>query len=69
MASEQTKAIASIIATVSKKIPDIAIQNGQLIFVQDSRMIALDISDKRVFYNEIVQLDTDDDRRWSYVKI
>lgn len=35
MASEQTKAITSIIATVSKKIPDIAIQNGQLIFVQD----------------------------------
>ena len=63
MASEQTKAIISIIATVSKKIPDIAIQNGQLIFVQDSRMIAIDISDKRVFYNEIVQLDTDDDRR------
>lgn len=63
MAGEQTKAITSIIATVSKKIPDIAIQNGQLIFVQDSRMIALDISDKRVFYNEIVQLNADDDRR------
>ena len=55
--------ILSAIATVSSKLPDLAIKNGQLIFVQDKQKIALDFNDKRVFYNQIIILQTDQERQ------
>lgn len=54
--------IFSVIATVGSKVSDLAINDGQLIFVQDRRRIALDFGGKRVFYNEIVELETENAR-------
>lgn len=57
-----TKPILSVIGTVKSRLPDLSIKNGQLIFVQDSSTIALDINGKRTFYNEIIKIDSDDQR-------
>lgn len=54
--------ILSAIATVGSKVKDLTIKDGQLIFVQDRHKIALDFGGKRVFYNEIHELETDASR-------
>lgn len=51
--------VFSVIATVGSKVSDLTIKNGQLIFVQDKHRIALDFGGKRVFYNEIFELETE----------
>lgn len=51
-----------VIATSSTKIRDLVIKNGQLIFIQDLKRIAFDFNNKRVFYNQIIELDTEADR-------
>lgn len=51
-----------VIATSSSRIRDLVIKNGQLIFIQDLKRIAFDFNNKRVFYNQIVELDTEADR-------
>lgn len=51
-----------VIATSSSRIRDLVIRDGQLIFVQDLGRIALDFKGKRVFYNQIVELETEADR-------
>lgn len=53
------KNILSVIATVGSKLSDLAIKNGQLIFIQDKHKIALDFGGKRVFYNEIQELESE----------
>ena len=58
-----TKTIMSLIATSSSKVKDLIIKDGQLIFVQDLGRIAMDFNGKRVFYNQIVELDTDTERK------
>lgn len=55
--------ILSVVATTASRLPDLSIKNGQLIFVKDSQKIALDINDKRNFYNQIVVLQTDSERQ------
>lgn len=55
--------ILSVIATVGSKVSDLSIQDGQLIFVQDKRKIAMDMDGKRVFYNEIIELATEASRQ------
>ena len=62
MSDITTKAIMSLIATQSSKIRELPINNGQLIFVQDLGRIAMDFNDTRVFYNQIVELETEVDR-------
>jgi hypothetical protein len=62
MADTTTKSILKIVATTSSKIRDLVIENGQLIFIQDLGRIAFDFKDKRVFYNQIVELETEADR-------
>lgn len=57
-----TKSVLSLIATSSSKISNLTIKNGQLIFIQDLGRIAFDFNDKRVFYNQIVELDTEAER-------
>lgn len=57
-----TRSIMSLVATSSSKIRDLVIKDGQLIFMQDVGRIAMDFKGKRVFYNQIVELDTDIDR-------
>lgn len=58
-----TKPILSVISTVKSRLPDLSIKNGQLIFIQDSQTIALDINGKRTFYNEIITMDTEEQRQ------
>lgn len=50
------------IYTTAKRLSDLPIKNGQLIFLQDRQRIALDFNDKRIFYNEISLLQTDEER-------
>lgn len=56
------KSIMSLIATTSSRIRELVIRDGQLIFVQDLGRIAFDFKGKRVFYNQIVELETEADR-------
>lgn len=60
--ADTTKNILSLIATSSSRVKDLVIKNGQLIFIQDVGRIAFDFNNKRVFYNQIVELDTDAER-------
>lgn len=52
----------SICATTGSKLSDLVIKDGQMIFVQDKRKIAFDFGGKRVFYNQITELSTDEER-------
>lgn len=52
-----------VIATSSSKIRQLPIKNGQLVFIQDLSRIAFDFNDKRVFYNQIVELETEAERQ------
>lgn len=56
------KQMMSIIATTSERISDLVIKNGQLIFIHDMGRIALDYNGKRTFYNQVIELETDQER-------
>lgn len=56
------KYVMSLIATTSSRIRDLVIKDGQLIFIQDLGRIAFDFKGQRVFYNQIVELDTEAER-------
>lgn len=58
-----TNTIISVIATTGSKIKDLVIKDGQLIFIQDKQRVALDFNGKRVFYNQIVILNSESDRQ------
>ena len=60
--ADTTKQILSLVATESSRIRELPIKNGQLIFIQDLKRIAFDFKSKRVFYNQIVELDTESER-------
>lgn len=62
MADTTNKSILSLIATKSSRLKDLIIKNGQLIFIQDLGRIAFDFNGKRVFYNQIVELETEVER-------
>ena len=62
MDTTNTKAVMSLVATTSSKVRDLVIRNGQLIFIQDLGRIAFDFKGQRVFYNQIVELDTEVER-------
>ena len=51
-----------VIATSSSRIRDLVIRDNQLIFIRDLGRIAFDSKGKRVFYNQIVELDTEAER-------
>lgn len=63
MTDAKQSTVLSVIGTVKSKLSDLPIKNGQLIFVQDSQKIALDFNGKRVFYNQIVILKTEQERQ------
>ena len=52
-----------VIATTSSRIRQLPISDGQLIFIQDLGRIAFDFNSRRVFYNQIVELDTEAERQ------
>lgn len=62
MSDTTNKSVLSLIATKSSRIKDLVIKNGQLIFIQDLGRIAFDFNNKRVFYNQIVELNTEVER-------
>ena len=51
-----------VIATSSSRIKDLIIRDNQLIFIRDVGRIAFDSKGKRVFYNQIVELESEADR-------
>lgn len=58
----KTNYVLSVCATTGERVKDLTIKNGQLIFVQDKHRIAFDFNDKRRFYNQIEELETDAER-------
>lgn len=48
-----------VIATSSSRIRDLIIRDNQLIFIRDLGRIAFDSNGKRVFYNQIVELESE----------
>lgn len=63
MADNKTKTILSFCATVSDKVKDLVIKDGQLIFIHDEGRIALDYKGKRTFYNQIIELEAEIERK------
>lgn len=63
MMADENKTIMSVITTSSTKVKDLVIKDGQLIFVRDKQRIALDFEGKRVFYNQIILLTSENDRQ------
>ena len=57
------KPIWKLCATTSERIRDLIIQDGQLVFIQDTETIAFDWRGKRRFYNQITELETDYERQ------
>ena len=57
------KPVLSLVATTSSKVRELVIKDGQLIFIQDLGRIACDFNGKRVFYNQIVELNTEGERQ------
>ena len=62
MADSAVKTVLSICATTGSRLSDLVIKNGQLIFVRDKHRIAFDYNDKRVFYNQIEEIATEEER-------
>lgn len=54
--------IISVVVTNANRLPDLSIKNSQLIFIRDIQRIALDFNGVRKFYNEIVELKTEQER-------
>lgn len=63
MADLNIKPVLSVCATIGSKLPNLAIKDGQLIFVQDKHKIALDFGGKRVLYHQIEELATESARK------
>ena len=60
--ADAAKQILSVIATTASRVKDLVIKDGQLVFVQDVGRIAFDFNGKRVFYNQIIELETEYER-------
>lgn len=60
--ADETSGGLKVIATSSPRIRDLIIRDNQLIFIRDLGRIAFDSKGKRVFYNQIVELETEADR-------
>lgn len=58
-----TKSVLKLVATTSSKIQDLVIESGQLVFLYDIGRIAFDYKGTRVFYNQIVELETEAERQ------
>ena len=56
------RSVMSLIATTSSRIRELAIKDGQLIFIRDLGRIAFDFKGQRVFYNQIIELNTEAER-------
>ena len=57
-----TRSVLKLVATTSSKIRNLTIENGQMVFLYDVGRIAFDYKDTRVFYNQIVEIETEAER-------
>lgn len=62
MANTTARKTLSVYATIGSRLPDIPIKDGQLIFVQDLHRVAFDFNGKRVFYNQIEEIESEQER-------
>lgn len=62
MADTTVKKVLSVCATTGSRLSDLVIKDGQLTFVQDKHRIAFDFKGKRVFYNQIEEIATEEER-------
>lgn len=62
MADTSNNTVMSVYTTVNSKLPDLAVSNGQLIFVRDKRKIVLDIDGQRTVYTNIIEIPTEEER-------
>lgn len=62
MADSAVKTVLSVCATTGSRLSDLVIKDGQLIFVQDKHRIAFDFKGNRVFYNQIEEVATEEER-------
>lgn len=60
--AETTNQFLQVIATTSDRVKDLVIKDGQLIFIRDATRIAFDFKGKRTFYNQIEELETEQER-------
>lgn len=60
--SDSASSGLKVIATSSSRIRDLVIRDNQLIFIRDLGRIAFDSNGKRVFYNQIVEVETEAER-------
>lgn len=56
------ESVVKFISTTEKKLPELEILNGQLIFVEDTRRIYMDLHNKRTSYTNIIYLSTEAQR-------
>lgn len=54
--------VVKFISTTEKKLADLEILNGQLIFVEDTRRVYMDLHNQRTQYNNIIYLSTENQR-------
>lgn len=57
--TNSTRSVLKLVATTSSKIRDLTIADGQLVFLYDIGRIAFDYKGTRVFYNQIVELESE----------
>ena len=62
MSDTMTQTVLSVIVTVGDRLSKLAIKDGQLIVVEDKHRVAFDFDGKRVFYNQLEELQTDEER-------
>ena len=60
--ADGTSSGLKVIATSSSRIRDLVIRDNQLIFIRDLGRIAFDSNGQRVFYNQIVELESEAER-------
>lgn len=60
--ADTTKNVLKLIATTSSKIRNLTIKDGQLVFLYDVGRLAFDFKGSRIFYNQIVELQTEAER-------
>lgn len=62
MADLTNTPVLSVYTTVNSKLANLEVKDGQLIFVKDKQLVALDFGGKRTFYNQIEELATEEAR-------
>ena len=60
--STNTNNVLSLVATTASRVRELPIKDCQLVMIRDIGRIAFDFKGQRTFYNQIVELEKDEDR-------